>query len=122
MTLVFRIFLLFLAGVSFFYVLWKIRKSRMRIETSVFWICFSILIVIFAIFPQICTWLSKIIGVYSPTNFIFAFMIFILIAKVFSQSLEIARLEYKLQKMAQNLALKENDNRQESTRKNDKAV
>lgn len=109
MTLLFRIFLLIIAVVCFFYVLWKIRKSRMRIETAVFWICFSLLIVIFAVVPQLCTWLSKIIGVYSPTNFIFAFMIFVLLAKVFSQSIEISRLEYKLQKLAQNLALKEHD-------------
>lgn len=109
MTVLFRIFLLIVAGASFGFVLWRIRKSRMRIETAVFWICFSLLIVIFAVVPQICVWLSKLIGVYSPTNFIFAFMIFVLLAKVFSQSVEISRLEYKLQKLAQNLALRDHD-------------
>ena len=58
-----------------------VRKSRMRIEDSLFWIILSLLILVLSIFPDIGYWASSMLGVQSPVNFIMLLFVAVLIAK-----------------------------------------
>ncbi len=87
------------------YVFRKIRHSKMKIEDSIFWVMFSLLLVVFSVFPWVADLLSRTVGTYSTANFIFTFMIFILLIKVFSQSMKISQLERRVTELVQLLAL-----------------
>ncbi|MDO4265352.1 MAG: DUF2304 domain-containing protein [Eubacteriales bacterium] len=107
MTLLFRIVLILVSVATFAVVMQKIRQSRMQIEDAVFWVLLCIMFVLFALFPAIPDFLAHALGIYSTANFLFLFMIFILVLKVFSLSMHISALETKLRELAQQEALKE---------------
>lgn len=109
MSITLRIALFLVSLLTCGWVLWHIRKSRVKIEDSVFWLLFSAFLLIISIFPQIVSWGAKITGVMSPSNFIFLAVIFILIVKVFRMSIRISQLESKLQRLAQAIAIREKD-------------
>ena len=83
----------------------NIRKSNVKIEDSVFWIVFSLLLIIVSIFPEIVIWGASITGVQSPANFAFLIIIFLLLVKLFSLTIKVSKLESKLQTLAQNVAI-----------------
>ncbi len=105
MSIMLRIVLLIVSILTMLYIISRIRKSKMKIETSLFWIFFSLLCVIFAAFPNIAGFFSKVIGINSPVNFLFLFFIFLLLIKEFSMSIKISRLEHSLSELAQKTAI-----------------
>ena len=109
MTLTLRIVLIVASLLSCAWILINVRKAKVKTEDSVFWICFSFLLIIFAAFPGIVIWGAGVLGIESPANFIFLAIIFILIIKVFRMSVRISSLESKLARVAQDEALKNAD-------------
>lgn len=109
MSLGLRIILIILAVITMFSMFSKIRKSQMLIDYTIFWILFSILLVILAIFPQIAFWASSLIGIQSPANFVFALILFILLIKNFMSTIEISTLKTKIKELTQKIALKEHE-------------
>lgn len=105
--MLFRIVLILVSVGTFAVVMQKIRHSRMQIEDAVFWVLLCIMFVIFALFPAVPDFLAHALGIYSTANFLFLFMIFILVLKVFSLSMHISSLETKLREFVQQEALRE---------------
>lgn len=87
----------------------KIRKSRISIEESVFWLLISLMFVLFALFPVLPDTLAALLGIYSTANFLFLFIIFILLVKLFNMSMKLGALEERLKTLVQELALKEGE-------------
>jgi hypothetical protein len=86
----------------------------MKIEDSIFWVMFALLLVLFSLFPKLADFISSMVGTYSTANFIFTFMIFILLLKVFFQSVKISQLERRVTELIQTFALdKEKDKEKE---------
>lgn len=109
MTTVLRIVLIITCILTCYYTLRKIRKSQMLIEDSIFWMGFSVLLVLISLFPNIAYAISNLLGIGAPVNFVFLAMIFILLFKVFSMSIKISQLEYKIQNLVQQIAIKTNE-------------
>lgn len=109
MTTLFRIVLVIVSLATFAVVIQKIRRSKMRLEDAVFWVLLCVMVVIFAVFPAIPDMLAALLGIYSTANFLFLFMIFILLMKTFTMSLHISELERKLEELAQHEAISEKD-------------
>ncbi len=107
MTTLFRIVLVVVSLATFGVVIQKIRRSKMRLEDAVFWVLICVMVVIFALFPAVPDALSALLGIYSTANFLFLFMIFILLMKTFTMSLHISELERKIEELAQNEALRD---------------
>lgn len=105
MSIVLRISLIIVSVLCAVFIVSNIRKARVKIEDSVFWVCFSVLLIILSIFPGIVIWGSEVTGVQSPANFIFLVIIFLLIIKLFGQTVRISKLESKLQTLAQTVAI-----------------
>lgn len=105
MTVVLRIVLIIGSILATWYVLKKVRQSKMKIEDSMFWVMVSLLLVLFSLIPKAADILSDLAGTYSTANFIFLFMIFILLVKVFFMSLKISQLESRLSELIQVFAL-----------------
>ena len=109
MSLVLRIVLIVVAILSFVFVLRKIRKAQVRIEDILFWLVVSLGALILGIFPQIAYWFSNILGIMSPTNFVFLVFIFVLLFKVFILTVQVSQLQEKLKDLAQNVAIYKSD-------------
>ena len=106
MGTILRTLLLVASVVTALWILWKIRKNRVRQEDALFWICFSILLAMLGIFPQISYIISEYLGIQSPANFVFLAIIAILIEKIFSLSIQVSILESKMEIMAAELAIR----------------
>ena len=114
MTVILRCVLIVVSILLTFFVLKKIRQSKVEIEDSIFWVMFALMMVVFSIFPGLADILSDFVGTYSTSNFIFMFVIFILLVKVFFLSLKISQLESRVTELIQQLAL---DRKEEADRK-----
>ena len=115
MSRVFQVLLIFGAVLMTYYILKRIRQSKLQIEYSIFWIVFSAILLVFSIFPFLVALLTRMIGMELPVNFIFVFFILILILKAFFQTIETSALENKVRNLTQRLAIEEKDSQEELT-------
>lgn len=113
MSPVFQGLLIFGAVLMTYYILKRIRQSKLQIEYSIFWIVFAGILLVFSIFPFLVAMLTRAIGMELPVNFIFLFFIFILILKAFFQTIETSALENKVRNLTQRLAIEEKDRQEE---------
>ena len=110
MSIQLRIILIVGAVVTMISMLRKIRKKKVQIDSTIFWILFSFVLVVIAVFPDIIYFFSKLLGVRSPANLVVAGIILILIIKMFLMTLEISELQEKVKELAQSVSLKEEKN------------
>ena len=102
----------------FAFIIFSIRKSKMVIADSVFWFLFSLVMLIIGIFPEVFFALARAMHVASAANLAYLFLIGLLLIRVFQQDLKISQLTTKLQRMVQNLAIYEADNKSEEKKEN----
>ena len=69
MTPVFRIILIVVSILSTWYILKKIRQSKLQIEYAIFWIIFSGVLVIISLFPWLVSLFTRLLGMQLPVNF-----------------------------------------------------
>lgn len=107
MTAMLRVFLIVASALTMAGIMHKIRRSKMRIEDSIYWVLFSLILLGFSLFPGVAYCLADLAGIYSPSNFIFLLVIFLLLVKTFSMTVRISQLETKLKELVQHMALEE---------------
>lgn len=83
----------------------SIRRSKLRIEDSLFWIALAFLILLLSVFPQIAMFFSKTLGFMATVNFVFLFFIFILLLQCYRSSKRISQLDMKVKELAQQVAI-----------------
>lgn len=105
MSIILRSVLIVASVLNCLWVLIQIRKVRIRVADSVFWILFSALLLFISLFPQVPEWGARVLGVQSPVNFIFLAIIFILLLKLFRMTIKVSQLESKLVHLAQTYAI-----------------
>lgn len=109
MSTVFRVILIVVSLLTTFYILKKIRQSKLQIEYAIFWILFAGVLILFSLFPWLVSMLTRLIGMQLPVNFIFLFFIFVLLVKMFLMTIELSTLENKVKDLTQELALEEKE-------------
>ena len=114
MTAVLRIGLILISIMSFFIIVRKIRKSKIRIEDGLFWVVFAIILIVFAVFPGVIYFISDLVGAKSPANIVYLIIIGMLLIKLFFMSIQISLLENKVVNLAQEMALKEKEDGERS--------
>lgn len=105
MSAILRVFIIIGAFCLLIYMLKKIRQSKLKIEYTIFWILFSLALVLIGIFPKVFYFISRIIGFQAPINMIFLVIIFVLIVKLFLTSMQISKLENKVDSLTQQIAI-----------------
>lgn len=110
MTVILQLILIIASISTLLFMFFKIRKSQIVIEDSLFWVLFSFWLIIFSVFPQSADYLSKLVGVESTVNFLFLSIIFIIFIKLFYMTLKISKLETKIKTLAQKIAIEQNIN------------
>ncbi|BAV02593.1 DUF2304 domain-containing protein [Lactococcus formosensis] len=107
MTLTLRIILIIGSFLTTYYVARKVRKGQIEINHSLFWVLFSLFLLITSIFPQYLGIITHLAGVYSQSNMVFLVIIFVLLFKLFLNSITMSKLEEKIENIVQEIALKE---------------
>ena len=118
MTPVFRIILIVVSLLTTFYILKKIRQSKLQIEYAIFWILFAGVLIVFSLFPWLVSMFTRLIGMQLPVNFIFLFFIFVLLVKMFLMTIALSALENKVKDLTQELALEEKERADEQKEEN----
>ena len=108
MTLVLRILLLIGALFAMGIVINSVRKSKIRISDSVYWVVSAGILVLFALIPQLAYFFAGLFGFMSPANFVL-----LLVIRIFHQSCAISKLTYKVEQLSSELALRDKDARDE---------
>ena len=116
MSIFFRIILILVSVFFCVYVIEKIRKSKLQIETAIFWIMLSFVFVIFSTFPRLVQLLTDLCGMVSQVHFLFLTIIFILLMKVFMLSVHVGQLEEKIKNLTQQVAIHNHDINQKNKR------
>lgn len=115
MTLVLRILLLIGALFAMGIVINSVRKSKIRISDSVYWVVSAGILVLFALIPQLAYFFSGLFGFMSPANFVLLLVIVMILIRLFHQSCAISKLTYKVEQLSSELALRDKDTRDEKS-------
>lgn len=115
MTLVLRILLLIGALFAMGIVINSVRKSKIRISDSVYWVVSAGILVLFALIPQLAYFFSGLFGFMSPANFVLLLVIIMILIRLFHQSCAISKLTYKVEQLSSELALRDKDTRDEKS-------
>ena len=78
-------------------------------EDAIFWMFFSGLLLILAIFPQLSFYLSDLLGIDSPANLVFLMIICLLLEKIFTLSIVVSQLEEKVSVLSSEVAIRTQD-------------
>jgi len=100
-----RVLLIIFAAFVFNFVLRKLKKSQMQVLDSLFWLMFSLSFVLLGVFPEIALFISSELGFMSASNFVFLYVIAVLVMRDFSNSLRISKQEERINGLAQSIAL-----------------
>ena len=101
MTIWFQIVLIFVSLATVTFILRGIRKSQVQINDSLFWIFFSLVLLVFSVFPKL--------GIVSAVNFIFLFIIFLLLINQYQLTVRLSKLDTKFKNLVQTIALRGKD-------------
>lgn len=115
MTLMFRVLLIIISLGTFLLMMRKIRQAKVQIEAAIFWVIFALILVVFSIFPSVADLMARLLGIYSTPNFLFLFVIFLLMIKVFYMTIHISQLETQLKTLVQKMALDEKEREEKET-------
>ena len=121
MTVTLRVVVIVASVLTAGLILQKIRQSKLQIEDSIFWLAFSMILIIFSVFPGLPDLLARLAGTYTTANFIYLMIIFLLIMKLFHMSIKMSQLESRIRELAQEMALEKNERERRKREKQEKA-
>lgn len=102
-----RAVLIVCAFLVLYFIIRKIKKAQIQVLDSVFWLFFSLSLVLLAVFPGIAVSVSRLLGFMAPSNFVFVYVIAILVMRDFSNTVKVAKLREKVNELIQEIALRE---------------
>lgn len=105
MTIWFQIVLIIVSLATVTFILRGIRKSQVQINDSLFWIFFSVVLLIFSVFPKLAEIIASALGIVSAVNFIFLFIIFLLLINQYQLTVRLSKLDTKFKNLVQTIAL-----------------
>ena len=109
MTVIFRVILVIVSILTMAFMMRKIRQAKVQIEAALFWVLMALILVVFSLFPAVADACAHLLGIYSTPNFLFLFMIFLLIVKVFGMTLQMSQMESRQKELVQRIALDQKD-------------
>lgn len=107
MSVMLRTLLIAASVLTMLVMMHQIRRSKVQIEDSFFWLAFALMLIVFSVWPGLVYRLSYLAGTMAPSNFIFLLIIFLLMYRLFKMTIRISRLENRVQELIQKQALDE---------------
>ena len=96
------------------FVIRKLRKAQFDTSDSLFWLLLIGCLLIVAIFPQIAYFFSDLLGIQSPSNFIFLAVIGLLTIREFTIQAQLSQLRRKMSALVQETALNKRSKMEET--------
>ena len=84
MALTLKIALIAITAIYILLILRSIRRKKMNVSFSIFWIITGIILIIFAIVPNLVETISKVLGFEAPSNMLFVVTIFMAFYLIFN--------------------------------------
>ena len=107
MTTVFRIILLVCVLVYLLVILALMRRGRMSLKYSLIWFLSGVILLICAIFPQVISFFTRLMGIYSDTNAVFFIGVCFLILIVLSLTSIVSGQSERIRTLVQTQAILE---------------
>lgn len=101
-----RVVLMLSALITAVWILRKIYRCKVKLGDAIFWFCMSLILAILGIVPEIAYWCAEAIGIQAPVNFIFLFILALVIEKLFTLSIKLSQLEDKITVLSAEVALR----------------
>lgn len=113
MSITLKVILIVLSFISFFLCILKIKKSQLKMDSSIIWMLGSILLIFMSIFSDAVEWFSDLLGFMAPVNFVFFIIIVFLLIEVFVDGIRISKLNDKIKDLNHYIAIKEKEQNEE---------
>ena len=85
-----------------------IRKNRVALKYALLWLLSGVLMLLFAIFPQLLDRMARMIGIYSPVNALFAVLLCCGLVLMISFSVIMSGNKKAIVRLTQEISLMEN--------------
>lgn len=82
-----------------------LRRRRLRERHAVWWLIAGTVTLLFALFPDLLSWLSQLLGFELPVNLVFFLAMFTLFMVVLQHSSELTRQEARNRNLAEEIAI-----------------
>ena len=87
--------------------LYFIRKKGLDLNHSILWLFMSVIFMVIAIFPEIVTFLSRLMGIKVSSNALFLVLLAFLLIHAISSSAALSRHHNRIKRLVQSVALLE---------------
>lgn len=112
-TRTFQLIVLAITVAFFAWVVSLLKKRRLDLKYTLLWLLCGAVMLVMGIFPKSLDYLSAMLGVYSPTNALFAIISLFLILLCLSLTIIVSRLNDAVKRLTQRVALLEKKIREE---------
>jgi len=101
-----------LAAAMVVLILWMIRRDRLPVSHSLWWLTVSVMIALLGLMPGLLDGLARMVGIAYPPSLLFVLAILTLLIKVLLEDLELTTNRRRLLRLAQKTAILEEEVRQ----------
>lgn len=101
-----------LAAAMVVLILWMIRRDRLPVSHSLWWLTVSAMIALFGLAPKLLDALARMVGIAYAPSLLFVLAILTLLIKVLLEDLELTTNRRRLLRLAQKTAILEEEVRQ----------
>lgn len=115
-----RILLIVMAVIYFAIVLFLLKKKSLILKYSLIWFLSSVVLLVFAIFPQIVGFFARLLGIASETNAIFLVVIFFILLLLISLSVIVSRQHKQIKTLIQEVSLLKKEIKDKENEENSK--
>lgn len=84
-----------------------LRKNKLSLKYTLLWIFSGFLMFVVALFPRLLDWFALLVGIYEPTNALFAVISFCLIIILMSITAIVSKSNNQIKRLTQTIALLE---------------
>lgn len=107
MTEKFQAFMILGALVLLIIIFGLLKHGKMTVKYSLLWMCLSLVLLVFALFPYVVYVLRDLMGVEMPVNLVFMLMFCFVLLVLLSLSIAISQLAEKSKRLTQANAILE---------------
>jgi len=102
-----QVSMLIAVGLYFLIVFRLLKRKSLNLKYTLLWLLSGVIMLVLAVFPQILGLMAALVGIYAPTNALFALMFFCVIIILMSLTAIVSKLNEKSKQVVQALALLE---------------
>ena len=90
-------------------IFWLLRRDRLPVMHSLWWLLVAALIALLGIFPRLIDEAAALVGVAYPPSLLFVVAILVLLLKVLLEDVDVSRDRQRLLRLAQKVAILEEE-------------